>query len=275
MGSRDAGRAKEVAGEIGAADSGTYADAVAQSNTLLLAVNWWDLERSPSSETSRARSSSTAPIRTRNTYSQHEDLGGSSAAQEIQKRLPGARAVKGWNHVFADIVNTTPDFGGVAASVFLAPMTVQVLPEPVDEPGVARPKSGEIHNAGRQGADPGDQLPRREELISERLPSQFEEGVGVGGSVVLGLVPGLPKVPQKALPAGLGQDAPHDLGPVREDLELEARADRHALLGPLPDEGQERLKRLGPVPGPSIGTGSGRKPVRSSGWAILAWSRIG
>lgn len=109
-------------------------------------------------------------------------------------------------------------------------MTVQVLPEPVDEPGVARPKSGEIHNAGRQGADPGDQLPRREELISERLPSQFEEGVGVGGSVVLGLVPGLQKVPQKALPAGLGQDAPHDLGPVREDLELEARADRHALL---------------------------------------------
>lgn len=57
---------------------------------------------------------------TDNTYSQHEDLGGSSAAQEIQKRLPGARAVKGWNHVFADIVNTTPDFGGVAASVFLA-----------------------------------------------------------------------------------------------------------------------------------------------------------
>ena len=38
----------------------------------------------------------------------------------IQERLPSARVVKAWNHVYAEIVNTSPDFNGRAASVLLA-----------------------------------------------------------------------------------------------------------------------------------------------------------
>jgi len=33
---------------------------------------------------------------------------------------PGARVVKGWNLVFSQVANIGPDFGGQAASVFLA-----------------------------------------------------------------------------------------------------------------------------------------------------------
>jgi predicted dinucleotide-binding enzyme len=45
---------------------------------------------------------------------------GTSDAEEIQRMAPGARIVKGWNLVFSQVVNTGPDFGGLAASVLLA-----------------------------------------------------------------------------------------------------------------------------------------------------------
>lgn len=122
VGSRDADRAKQKAAEIGAAGAGTYADALEGADALLLAVNWWDLESVLSQVgdvDGKILIDCTNPY-TDNTYSQHADLGGMSAAQVIQEKLPGARVVKGWNHVFAEIANSSPDFGGVAASVFLA-----------------------------------------------------------------------------------------------------------------------------------------------------------
>ena len=44
VGSRDPERAKAKAEEIGASGHGTYADAVAEADALLLAVNWWTID---------------------------------------------------------------------------------------------------------------------------------------------------------------------------------------------------------------------------------------
>jgi len=44
VGSRDAQRARAKAAEIGASGAGTYAEAIAQADAFLLAVNWWDIE---------------------------------------------------------------------------------------------------------------------------------------------------------------------------------------------------------------------------------------
>lgn len=45
---------------------------------------------------------------------------GSSDAEEIQRKVPQARVVKGWNTIFSSIANSSPDFDGQAVSVFLA-----------------------------------------------------------------------------------------------------------------------------------------------------------
>lgn len=122
VGSRDSERAGAKAEQIGAVGHGTYAEAVSQADALLLAVNWWDIDGvlpQLGSVAGKILIDCTNPY-TDNTYSRHADLGGISAAEEIQRRLPGARVVKAWNHVYAQIVNSSPEFGGVPASVLLA-----------------------------------------------------------------------------------------------------------------------------------------------------------
>jgi hypothetical protein len=122
VGSRDRERAAGVAREIGAVGFGTYGEAVSQADALLLAVNWWDVEDALGqlgTVDGKIVIDCTNPY-TDGTYSRQADLGGLSAAEVIQQRLPGARVVKAWNHVYAQIVNSSPDFGGVPASVLLA-----------------------------------------------------------------------------------------------------------------------------------------------------------
>lgn len=122
VGSRDPERAKAKADEIGAVGHGSYADAIARADAFLLAVNWWNIEETfpkLGNVGGKILIDCTNPY-TDNTYSTPADLGGRSAADVIQERLPGARVVKAWNHVYAQIVNTSPDFGGDAASVLLA-----------------------------------------------------------------------------------------------------------------------------------------------------------
>jgi hypothetical protein len=122
VGSRDPQRARTKAEEIGATDHGTYEAAVAQADAFLLAVNWWDIESvypQLGKVDGKILIDCTNPY-TDNTYSTPADLGGRAAAEVIQERLPGARVVKAWNHVYAQIVNSSPDFNGRAASVLLA-----------------------------------------------------------------------------------------------------------------------------------------------------------
>jgi predicted dinucleotide-binding enzyme len=42
-----------------------------------------------------------------------------SSAEHIQDHAPSTRVVKAWNCVYASIVNSTPEVGGVAATVFV------------------------------------------------------------------------------------------------------------------------------------------------------------
>jgi 8-hydroxy-5-deazaflavin:NADPH oxidoreductase len=50
---------------------------------------------------------------------EREALGRRSSGEVVQKRLPGARVIKGWNHVFAKYL-TAPEVEGIASSVLLA-----------------------------------------------------------------------------------------------------------------------------------------------------------
>ncbi len=122
VGSRDPERARAKAEEIGAVGDDTYSEAIARADAFLLAVNWWDIDEvfpQLGDVGDKILIDCTNPY-TDNTYSTPADLGGSSAAQVIQERLPGARVVKAWNHVYAQIVNSSPDFGGQRASVLIA-----------------------------------------------------------------------------------------------------------------------------------------------------------
>jgi predicted dinucleotide-binding enzyme len=122
VGSRDPERAEAKAEEIGGIGHGTYADAIAQTDAFLLAVNWWDIDGvfpQLGDVEGKILIDCTNPY-TDSTYSTPADLGGRSAADVIQERLPGARVVKAWNHVYAQIVNSSPEFGGQSASVLLA-----------------------------------------------------------------------------------------------------------------------------------------------------------
>ncbi len=122
VGSRDPERARSKAEEIGAIGHGSYEDATARAEAFLLAVNWWDIEGvfpQLGDVDGKILIDCTNPYRD-NTYSIPADLGGRAGAEVIQERLSGARVVKAWNHVYAQIVNSSPDFGGRAASVLLA-----------------------------------------------------------------------------------------------------------------------------------------------------------
>jgi len=122
VGSRDPERARAKADEIGAAGHVTYAEALEQTDAFLLAVNWWDIDEALPQigrVDGKILIDCTNPY-TDSTYSTPADLGGRSAAEVLQERLPGARVVKAWNHVYAQIVNSSPEFGGQPASVLLA-----------------------------------------------------------------------------------------------------------------------------------------------------------
>jgi NADPH-dependent F420 reductase len=119
VGSRDPQKAGAVAGEIGASRGAGYADAAAEADVVFLTVPWSAVE-----ETLEALGDLTGKVvvDVTNPYvggglKLHED---SSDAEEIQKRAPGASVVKGWNTIFAPVADAGPDFGGQAASVFLA-----------------------------------------------------------------------------------------------------------------------------------------------------------
>lgn len=119
IGSREPERGSMLAKEIGAAKGGSYADAAADAEVVVLTVPW------PAVDQTLAELGDLAGkvlVDVTNAFvggklQLHEN---SSNAEEIQRKVPKARVVKGWNTIFSPVLNASPVFDGQAASVFLA-----------------------------------------------------------------------------------------------------------------------------------------------------------
>jgi predicted dinucleotide-binding enzyme len=117
MGSRDVERGKQAADETGATGGGSYADAVADADVVILAVPWTAVDETLPQ---LGDLSGKVLIDITNPYTAEGlvPLEGTSTAEEIQKKVAAA-VVKGWNHVYG--VNLTrPEVDGTPASVLIA-----------------------------------------------------------------------------------------------------------------------------------------------------------
>jgi hypothetical protein len=119
VGSRDAGRGKSAAEDMGLAGGGSYEEVVTDADVVFLTIPWTAVE-----ETLPLLGDLDGKVLVdiTNPYVDgkirlHE---GTSNAEIIASKAPGASVVKGWNTVFSQVVAGGPDFGGQAASVFLA-----------------------------------------------------------------------------------------------------------------------------------------------------------
>jgi predicted dinucleotide-binding enzyme len=117
LGSRNPDRATTVLRATGAARVLSPAEAVAGADVVILAVPWQAIDDTA------ARLGDLAGVVVVDVTVPHgkerEALGRHGSGEIVQRRLPGARVVKGWNHVFAAYL-TAPEVGGIATSVLLA-----------------------------------------------------------------------------------------------------------------------------------------------------------
>ena len=121
IGSRDPERAKAIASEIGGAAAATYREAAEGADVVIFSVPWWGVEDALAALgplDGQILLDTVNPF-TDDSYTEKVEFVGTSAAEEIQKRKPGARVVKGWNTVHAQVIDSSPDFNGVAATVFV------------------------------------------------------------------------------------------------------------------------------------------------------------
>ena len=121
IGSRDPARAKALAQEIGAAGGGGYREAAEWAEVILFTVPWWGVDEALAGigDVGGKVLVDTVNPYTDESYTQMVEFTGTSAAEEIQKRLPGVRVVQAWNHIHAQVMDSSPDFGGVPATCFV------------------------------------------------------------------------------------------------------------------------------------------------------------
>jgi 8-hydroxy-5-deazaflavin:NADPH oxidoreductase len=118
LGSRDPERAAKVASATGAAGVSTYEGAATGAEVVILAVPWEAMEATLA-QLGDLEGAVVIDVSFPYRKAEREAMRGSSTAEEIQKRLPGARVLKGWNHVHARYL-TAPEVEGIAASVLIA-----------------------------------------------------------------------------------------------------------------------------------------------------------
>ena len=118
LGSRDTEKGKQAADQLGATGGGSYADVVPDADVVVLAVPWAAVEETLSQ---LGDLSGKIVIDITNPYvdGRLQPPEGSSTGEEIQKWIPSAKVVKGWNHVFSDAL-ATPVVDGISASVMIA-----------------------------------------------------------------------------------------------------------------------------------------------------------
>jgi NADPH-dependent F420 reductase len=118
VGSRDPDKAAAAASKTGAAGSGTYTDAAANADVVILTVPWQAMDETLG-QLGDLRGTVVIDVSFPYSKREREALRGSSTAEVIQQRLPRARVFKGWNHVHARHL-TEPEVAGIAASVLIA-----------------------------------------------------------------------------------------------------------------------------------------------------------
>jgi NADPH-dependent F420 reductase len=120
VGSREPDRARKAASATGAARGATYAEAAADAEVVILTVPWGAIDDTLGQ---LGELDGTVVVDVSFPYRKAEREAllkrGSSTAEQVQRRLPRARVVKGWNHVHARHL-TAPEVGGIAASVLIA-----------------------------------------------------------------------------------------------------------------------------------------------------------
>ncbi len=118
VGSRDTERGKQAADQVGATGGGSYADVIVDAEVMILAVPWTAVEETLAQ---LGDLSGKVVIDITNPYTDKgfDPPQDSSTGEEIQKLIPGAKVVKGWNHVFGSTL-TSPKVDGIATTVMIA-----------------------------------------------------------------------------------------------------------------------------------------------------------
>jgi 8-hydroxy-5-deazaflavin:NADPH oxidoreductase len=117
LGSRDPQRAAKVVRATGAAGATSYEEASLAADIVILAVPWRAIEETLAS---LGKLDGTVVVDVTVPYSKEiEALGTRSSGELVQKKLRGARVVKGWSHVFAKFL-TDSEVDGIQSSVLIA-----------------------------------------------------------------------------------------------------------------------------------------------------------
>ena len=178
VGSRDEARGQSVGADAGAS-GGSYTKAADHGEVVILAVPYWGIDeslRDAGDLSGMVLIDVTNPYKD-DTYSEMHQFQGTSGAEETAKKT-SASVVKCWNHVFAQIVNSSPDFKGQPATVFYCG----------DDEG-AKKKTGAL--ARDIGYEPVDAGPLSSARFIEALAGlviTLGYGVGMGTDIALKLI---------------------------------------------------------------------------------------
>jgi predicted dinucleotide-binding enzyme len=117
FGTRDPKAAAKFVRATGAAGATSYAEAASKSDIVILAVPWRAMDESLPA---LGKVGGKIVIDISAPYGKEvDDLGTRSSGEIVQKKLRGARVVKGWSHVFAKFL-TDPTVNGIECSVLIA-----------------------------------------------------------------------------------------------------------------------------------------------------------
>jgi len=117
VGSRDRQRGRQKATEAGAAFGGTYRTAAANADVVILAVPFGAVFDSLE-QIGDLRG--VVVVDVTNPFGEEGPAPGTSCAEQVQALVPEAKVVKAWNHLYSAVIRRSADFGGVAATVFVA-----------------------------------------------------------------------------------------------------------------------------------------------------------
>jgi predicted dinucleotide-binding enzyme len=141
MGSRDPERGRLVAAQVGGAAGGSYAEAAAGADAVLLAVPF---EAVPAALDQIGDLDGLILIDVTNPFGA-DGAHGTSSAEEIQALARKARVVKAWNTLYSEVVRRSAVFEGLPATVFVAG----------DDPDAKAAVSGLVRDLGWDPADAG------------------------------------------------------------------------------------------------------------------------